>query len=275
VRPLRYAIALVLTAALVSGCATRADLLKVENDQRQVRALLADTQVSVDRLRRRLEMMESQREEAGRGGSRVASGGTRTTAQLENRIAELEARLAAQQGQVVPPPATPPPVPAEAAPGVVPGVAVTPAPAAAPPSSPTDAALARELDSSQGAKVDDDYREGVRLVRSGQCEQAAPKFRAFIKKSPSSDLADNAQYWIGECYYGQRDYNKAIIELNEVLLKYPKGDKVPSALLTLAKAFADSGDKIDARLILQKLISDHPKSEEAERGRQMLQSFGD
>lgn len=273
-RPLRYVIALVLTAALASGCATRADLLKVENDQRQVRALLADTQVSVDRLRRRIEMMESQREEAGRGGSRVASGGTRTTAQLESRIAELEARLAAQQGQA-PAPASPAPVPAEAAPGVVPGVAVTPAPAAAAPSGQTDAALARELDSLQGARVDDDYRDGVQLVRAGQCEQAAPKFRAFIKKSPSSDLADNAQYWIGECYYGQRDYNKAIIELNEVLLKYPKGDKVPSALLTLAKAFADSGDKIDARLILQKLISDHPKSEEAERGRQMLQSFGD
>ncbi|HTO56258.1 MAG TPA: hypothetical protein VMJ74_00625, partial [Pseudomonadales bacterium] len=70
-------------------------------------------------------------------------------------------------------------------------------------------------------------------------------------------------------------YNKAIIELNEVLLKYAKGDKVPAALLTLASAFADSGDKIDARLILQKLISDHPKTEEAERGRQKLQTLGD
>jgi len=272
VRSLDYAIALALTAVLASGCATRADLLKVENDQRQVRALLADTQVSVDRLRRRLEMMESQRADAGRGGSRGTRGGTRTTAELENRIAELEERLAVQQGQA--PPATPPPMIGEA-PGAAPGVPVTPAPGVAPPSSPTDIALARELDSLQGSKVDNDYRDGLQLVRAGQCEQAAPKFRAFIKKGPSSDLADNAQYWIGECYYSQRDYNKAIIELNEVLLKYPKGDKVPSALLTLAKAFADSGDKIDARLILQKLISDHPKSEEAERGRQMLQSFGD
>ncbi|MFQ5666005.1 MAG: tetratricopeptide repeat protein, partial [Candidatus Binatia bacterium] len=88
-------------------------------------------------------------------------------------------------------------------------------------------------------------------------------------------LADNAQYWIGSCYYGQRDYNRAIIELNEVLLKYPRADKVPGALLMLADAFADSGDKIDARLILQKLISDHPRSAEAERGRRALQSLGE
>jgi len=45
--------------------------------------------------------------------------------------------------------------------------------------------------------------------------------------------------------------------------------------LMLAQAFADSGDKIDARLVLQKLISEHPRSEEAERGRQTLKSIGD
>ena len=94
------------------------------------------------------------------------------------------------------------------------------------------------------------------MFRQGQCNQAVPKLRDFIRKNPKSDLADNAQYWIGSCYYSQRDYNRAIIELNEVLLKYPKADKVPPALLMLAGAFADSGDKIDARLILQKLIAD-------------------
>ena len=99
--------------------------------------------------------------------------------------------------------------------------------------------------------------------------------RDFIRKNQKSELTDNAQYWIGSCYYGQRDYNRAIIELNEVLLKYPKADKVPAALLMLADAFADSGDKIDARLILQKLISDHPRTEEGERGRQKLQSLGE
>jgi len=112
-------------------------------------------------------------------------------------------------------------------------------------------------------------------MRQGQCGQAVPKLRDFIRKNPKSDLTDNAQYWIGNCYYSQRDYNRAIIELNEVLLKYPKGDKVPGALLTLADAFADSGDKIDARLILQKLVAEYPRSEEADRGRQRLQALGD
>ena len=62
----------------------------------------------------------------------------------------------------------------------------------------------------------------------------------------------------------------AILEFNEVLLRYPKGDKVPAALLRQALAFAELGDKVDARLVLQKLVSEHGDSPEAEKGRQKL-----
>ena len=57
-------------------------------------------------------------------------------------------------------------------------------------------------------------------------------------------------------------------------MKYPKANKVPAAILLLADTFADSGDKIDARLVLEKLIGDYPNSDEAERGRQKLRSLG-
>ena len=134
--------------------------------------------------------------------------------------------------------------------------------------------MAKEDAALQG-RGDADYRDAIAMMRQGQCNQAVPKLRDFIRKNPKSDLADNAQYWIGSCYYSQRDYNRAIIELNEVLLKYPKADKVPPALLMLADAFADSGDKIDARLILQKLVADHGKTEEAEKARQKLQALGE
>ena len=60
-----------------------------------------------------------------------------------------------------------------------------------------------------------------------------------------------------------------------MLLKFPQGDQVPGALLALASAFSSSGDKIDAKLVLQKLISDHPNSEEAQIGRRQLQSLAD
>ena len=85
-------------------------------------------------------------------------------------------------------------------------------------------------------------------------------------------MADDAQYWIGESYFSQKDYNRAILEFNDVL-KYRKGDKVPAALLRQAQAFIEIGDKTDARLILQKLLNDHPNSEQARDAKERLQTL--
>jgi len=266
----RTAAALLVAAGAV-GCATRADLVQVQRDQREVRALLADQQVAVEGLRRRIEILRSDMSDPnkrGRGGA--------VSGEAMQRLADLEARMTAlEQGRAAAPSVTPlaPPIEGQPTEAARPAEVVpTPAPK---PASPQEAAIAKEEAAQQGARVDSDYRSALDQIRQGQCNQAVPKLRDYIRKNPKSDYADNAQYWIGSCYYGQRDYNRAIIELNEVLLKYPKADKVPAALLMLADAFADSGDKIDARLILQKLVSDHPRTEEAEAGRKKLQSLGE
>lgn len=242
-------------SVVIAGCASNANLLKLEREQREMRALLADTQVSTDNLRRQIDELRVTVQE----GRRARPG---PSPDLDKRLSQLEARLkmleAAQTTAALPPPAGLPPE-----------------------SRPIDlsvrgtdaASLAVRAEAPQLARVGDPYRAGMEFFRQGEWEKAIAKFREFVQSDPRSDLADNAQYWIGEAYYNQRDYNRAIIELNEVLLKYPQGDRVPGALLALATAFADSGDKIDARLILEKLISDHPGSEEAKIGRQKLQAL--
>ena len=257
--------------AALAGCATRADLQQLKQDQRETRALLADQQVAIEGLRRRVEILRGELGEGGRGraGAAASNEVTQRLNDLEARLAALDQARAAGSPETTPPPAVKnlgaeePPRPAE-----------VPTPVAPKPQTAQEIALAKEETAAQGVRADGDYREALGLIHQGNCNQAVPKLRDFIRKNPKSDLADNAQYWIGNCYYAQRDYNRAIIELNEVLLKYPKADKVPAALVMLADAFADSGDKIDARLILQKLISDHPKSEEAEQGRKKLQALG-
>ena len=166
----------------------------------------------------------------------------------------------------------PPPTPTEIS------IAGQPSPPPVAPSIPrTEAAniALRREDRQPPNPANEQYRRALQAYRNGQPDQAIPQFREYLRANSKSDLADNAQFWIGESYYSKGDYNRAIIELNEVLLKHPQGDQVPGALLALATSFQKSGDPIDAKLILQKLISDHPKSEEAEIGRQQLQSLAD
>ena len=89
-------------------------------------------------------------------------------------------------------------------------------------------------------------------------------FEAFLRTYPASEYADNARYWIGESYYQQGDYERAILEYEKVLQQYPKGDKVPHALLKQGFAFLNLGDQVDAKLLFQKVIKEYPQSPQAE-----------
>jgi tol-pal system protein YbgF len=248
-----------LIAAWSAGCVTRADYEKVRREQQEMRALLADTQVAVDKLNRRVDTVQTGANDQKAGGPAVKG--------LERRVAALEAQVGtmAQVKTTAPIEMTTPPPPQAGGGGGLPSPHTEAAPIA----------MRREDERLRGGTVDETYKNGLQLYRDGQAPRAIDQLRQFLRGAKSSDLADNAQYWIGESYYNTKDYNRAIIELNEVLLKYPQGDQVPGALLALATAFADSGDKIDARLILQKLISDHPKSEEAEIGRRQMQALAE
>lgn len=252
----RAAVLVAVAISVSSGCASRADLERIRRDQQEMRARLADVQVALDSVNRRLDTMRSSIDE--RGGSRDSA----TVRALERRIAELESRSTQ-------PTATP----------GEPGTLTTPGPVERPVANVprTEAAVLalRREDRQPAGTTNETYRRALQAYRDGQADQAIQLFREFVRANPKSDQADNAQYWIGEAYYSKNDYNRSIIEFNEVLLKYPQGDQVPGALLALATSFASSGDKIDAKLILQKLISDHPRSEEAEVGRRQLQSLGD
>jgi tol-pal system protein YbgF len=98
-------------------------------------------------------------------------------------------------------------------------------------------------------------------------------FRDFLAKDPQSDLADNAQYWIGECYYAQRDFAQAIEEFRLVERQYPQGEKVPASLLKVAYAQLQLEDRDAARATLEDLIGRFPSSNEAAQARTKLSSI--
>lgn len=107
------------------------------------------------------------------------------------------------------------------------------------------------------------YDKTMASFREGKYEEAIAGFRSFLEKYPTLDLADNAQFWVGECYMGQRQYEQAILAYQKVIKKYPQGNKVPSAMLRQAQAFYQIKDKISSKLLLNKIIKKYPDSSEA------------
>jgi tol-pal system protein YbgF len=107
----------------------------------------------------------------------------------------------------------------------------------------------------------------------GRFEEGIEGFNTFLDRYPKSELADNAQYWIGECYMALGRYDLAIPAYEEVKKKYPEGNKVPDAMLKQAMAFLEIDDKTSTRILLKRIISTFPKSDQAKVAEQRLETL--
>lgn len=107
------------------------------------------------------------------------------------------------------------------------------------------------------------YRAAVELVKSGSHDAAVDALRSFLRKFPRHDYADNAQYWLGEAFYAQKDYPHALAEFRNVIETYPRGNKVPDALLKVGYCYQALGQAQKARAVLEQVVNLYPKTEPA------------
>ncbi|RJQ70952.1 MAG: tol-pal system protein YbgF [Desulfobacteraceae bacterium] len=128
---------------------------------------------------------------------------------------------------------------------------------------PSAAAGESSANTDADTKVTDLYAAAKQAYDNGQMEVARRQFEKFLQVNPNSDNADNAQFWIGESYYNEKWYEKAILEYQTVIEKYPKGNKVAAAMLKQGMAFLQIGDKSNASLIWKELERKYPGSNEA------------
>ena len=110
-------------------------------------------------------------------------------------------------------------------------------------------------------------------LNRGNYSLALIGFQDYLNRDPESDLSDNAQYWIGECYYAQRQFGRAIEELAVVDRSYPLGDKVPASLLKIGYSYLQLDDRKAAKEILRDLINRFPMSDEAAQARAKIQTL--
>jgi len=114
------------------------------------------------------------------------------------------------------------------------------------------------------------YVAAYELFKDGKFDKAREAFLNFLKQYPDTEYSDNAQFWLGECFYFEKKYENAILEYEKVAQNYPDGDRVPHALLKQGISFLNLGDKASAKLILQRVISDYPNTNQARTAKAQL-----
>ncbi|MFQ5770549.1 MAG: tol-pal system protein YbgF [bacterium] len=142
--------------------------------------------------------------------------------------------------------------------------------------SATDTLTSIAPTSTQPIAVDQSremYNTAYRDLIRGNYQLALQGFRQFIQQYANSDLADNAQYWIGEVYYAQGRYANAIEEFEKVIQRYRQGDKVSAALLKIGYAYISIEEIEQGKLYLEEVIQEYPDSQEANLAKGRLASL--
>jgi tol-pal system protein YbgF len=106
----------------------------------------------------------------------------------------------------------------------------------------------------------EEYQRFYAALAAGNHAYAVTGFRHFVARYPDHDFADNAQYWLGESYYDQKDYKSAAAEFKRVVDRYPRGNKVADALLKLGYCHAALGRDDEARAVLRQVVERYPKT---------------
>lgn len=118
-----------------------------------------------------------------------------------------------------------------------------------------------------------EYQRYLEAARAGNHDYAAQGLRSFLDQHPRHELADNAQYWLAETYYGRKRYALAQVEFEKVVERYPRGNKLPDALLKIGYCRAMAGKRAEAIAVLRRLVRTHPGSGPAALARAKLEEL--
>ena len=128
---------------------------------------------------------------------------------------------------------------------------------------------------TQEPKVDciSTYDEAFIQVRRGEYDTAINGFREFLKNCPDHDNAENAYYWIGECYYMLEKYVDAVTSLEYLIDQYKSSPNIGRALYKLARSKQELDQKQEAITLYQRLVDDYDGTLEAEQAKERLKEL--
>jgi tol-pal system protein YbgF len=179
--------------------------------------------------------------------------------QMEHKILVLESRLVQNQGI---------PLALQQSDEDIPVIKLKPSEMETPKYSGAKTKAPASVSSKRGLKKK--YNDLYSKFKMGDCQDTVLDFDEFAKTYPESSYADNAIYWIGECFYKGNEFRLAISEFEKVPKLYPDGNKAPDAYLRMAMSFKALGDSEQAQQTYLKLLKLYPNTDAAHKAKKVL-----
>lgn len=117
------------------------------------------------------------------------------------------------------------------------------------------------------------YMAAYELVKDRRYDAAEKAMHTFVQKYPNGGYTANAQYWLGELYMVKKDYANAIEHFNVVLTQFTSSPKTAASMLKIGYAYTATGDKQEAKRVLQQVIQKFPDTTSAKLAATKLETI--
>jgi tol-pal system protein YbgF len=247
---------------------------QMTQDHTVMKTLVEQTGDSVGKLNGTISAMQkSVQDVQANSGARLDTMSTQVQG-LSDNLEEIKSRLGKLNQQLVDLQNTVQSLDAKIS-GTAPAPSTTPTTGnyAAPPATgaPTGGSA---LPPGGAPSADTLYSNGLRDITSGKYDLARQEFQDYLKYYSDTDLASNAQFYLGEIAYSQHNYDQAVQEYDRVLTNYPKSFKLAPAHLKKGMAQLELGQKSAGVRELREVVKRYPGTEEERRARAKLKELG-
>jgi len=221
---------------ILSGCATKQDVMRVDETVRQMRN---DQMLLKDKLDRVDSLFVDGKEQDNQMRADIRT----SIDELNQQLAQMQNQLSDMQQLVYSYSQRPP----EAATITPPAITEEPA----------DSSASEDTTTTPGVSSVDCrnlWDNAFKDMYRAQYDLAIAGFMDYLKYCPNTDLADNSQYWIAESYYEMNQHEQAITEYKKLLDKYPDSEKRASAIFKLGRTYeklADTAKALEYFLVLK------------------------
>src|SRR6267142_1745779 len=245
---------------------------QVTQDHTGMRTIVDQTNSSLGKLEGTMgALQKSVQDVQANSGARLDTMSTQVQG-LSDNLEEIKSRLGKLNQQLVDLQNTVQSVDAKISGGSVP-------PGAAPASSPGGASVqptASPAGSPSGSAPSADtlYSNGLRDITSGKYDLARSEFQDYLKYYGDTDLASNAQFYLGEISFKQKQYGDAVASYEKVLINYPRSFKLAPARLRKGMALIELGQKNNAVREFREVVKRYPGTEEDRQARAKLKELG-
>jgi tol-pal system protein YbgF len=174
--------------------------------------------------------------------------------ELKSRIAKLDKSIQDMQAQLQ-------------------NIQTPPAPVAAVPGGPGGPAAAG-VAVAQTPPLKDTFQAGIRDFHAAKYEVASDEFQDVIHYYPKDDLAGDAQFYLGEIAYLQKNYSEAVKDYTAVVEGFPGSSKAPAAQLHKGLSLLKLNKREAGIAELKSLVKRHPQTPEATQAKSKLTTLG-